>query len=48
MRENVYLHFKFTPKTTRQVLLWGLAVPGLIAYTAYTQDVSRGCGDGET
>jgi hypothetical protein len=39
-RENVYQHFKFTPRATRQVLLLVGIVPAAIGYAAWTQDVS--------
>ncbi|WVF66705.1 hypothetical protein IAT40_001447 [Kwoniella sp. CBS 6097] len=38
MRENVFQHFKFTKKTTRQVFTWGLVVPATIALIAVTFD----------
>ena len=39
-RENVYQTFKWTPRATRQVLLWGAIVPGTIAALAWRYDVS--------
>ena len=51
MRENVYQHFKFTPKATRQVVAWAVVFPAVIAYASWAYDVSvewageRGCGD---
>jgi hypothetical protein len=41
MRENVYQHFKFTPKATRSVVAWGLLFPAAIAYTTWVSGVSR-------
>ncbi|WVQ73896.1 hypothetical protein IAR50_003477 [Cryptococcus sp. DSM 104548] len=38
MRENVYQHFKFTPRKTAQVLTWAVAVPALIASIAMASD----------
>ncbi|WVQ94317.1 hypothetical protein IAU59_001396 [Kwoniella sp. CBS 9459] len=38
MRENVFQHFKFTKKTTRQVFTWGLIVPAAIALISVTFD----------
>ncbi|KAH8081888.1 hypothetical protein HD553DRAFT_343961 [Filobasidium floriforme] len=35
MRENVYRTFKFTPKTARQVTLWGALVPALVGLGAW-------------
>ncbi|OCF30829.1 hypothetical protein I316_07552 [Kwoniella heveanensis BCC8398] len=37
-RENVYQHFKFTRKTTRQVFTWGFIVPAAIALISVTFD----------
>ncbi|WVN90386.1 uncharacterized protein L203_105622 [Cryptococcus depauperatus CBS 7841] len=34
MRENVYQNFKFTPKTTKQVVIYGLVLPALTATIA--------------
>lgn len=39
-RENVYQTFKWTPRATRQVLMWAVIVPGSIAAIAYRYDVS--------
>ncbi|WVR04076.1 hypothetical protein IAU60_001075 [Kwoniella sp. DSM 27419] len=38
MRENVYQHFKFTRRATRQVFTWGLLVPATIALIAVSFD----------
>ncbi len=39
-RENVYQHFRFTPKTARQVLFWGAIIPLGMGYVAWKTDVS--------
>ncbi|KAG8941774.1 hypothetical protein FRC04_004091 [Tulasnella sp. 424] len=38
MRENVYMHFKFTPSVTRKVLFWAGVVPVAAFYMAANQD----------
>lgn len=40
MRENVYQHFKFTPKTTRTTVFLGVIVPAAIFGVSYLYDVS--------
>jgi len=38
MRENVYVHFKFTPSVTRKVLFWAAVVPVTAFYISANQD----------
>ncbi|KAK1920828.1 hypothetical protein DB88DRAFT_501189 [Papiliotrema laurentii] len=33
MRENVYQHFKWTPRTTRHVMIWGVIIPFATYFT---------------
>lgn len=42
-RENVYQHFRFTTRATRNVVMWGAVFPVFIAGIAYVYDVSPGC-----
>ncbi|KAG8988570.1 hypothetical protein FRB90_002681 [Tulasnella sp. 427] len=37
-RENVYMHFKFTPAVTRKILFWAGVVPLATYYMASNQD----------
>jgi len=39
-RENVYQHFKFTKRATRNIVTWGALFPAFIAGVAYVYDVS--------
>lgn len=39
MRENVYKHFRFTPKATIQSLVGLVVIPGLIYYTCAVTDL---------
>ncbi|EIN07566.1 hypothetical protein PUNSTDRAFT_135092 [Punctularia strigosozonata HHB-11173 SS5] len=38
MRENVYLHYKWTPRATRTVLIGAVVIPTLLYYTLSNQD----------
>ena len=38
-RENVYQHFKFTKRATRNIVTWGALFPAFIAGVAYVYDV---------
>ncbi|BGP31059.1 hypothetical protein JCM10296v2_002823 [Rhodotorula toruloides] len=39
MRENVWQHFRFTNRTTRLAVLWGVVVPSLVYAVSYQQDL---------
>ncbi|KAI0340192.1 hypothetical protein BDW22DRAFT_1486445 [Trametopsis cervina] len=39
MRENVYKHFRFTPKTTIQSILGLVVIPGIVYYVAASTDL---------
>lgn len=40
-RENVYKTFRFTSKTSRQVVVFGAVVPAIIGAACYLNDVSE-------
>lgn len=40
-RENVWKHFRFTNRTTRLSLIWGVLVPVGVYAIALKQDVSK-------
>ncbi|GHJ90077.1 hypothetical protein NliqN6_6479 [Naganishia liquefaciens] len=41
MRENVYKTFRFTSKTSRQVVVFGAVVPALIGAACYFNDANQ-------